>query len=173
MIEVVSTLTYWHIYIYIYINTRCIHVVHHKNHLKLPQSRNFNIQETEWPVKAMIQSYIEHKKINISSIVVYLSPSNVQLLHSFQIVRISHKEIAFHNTAISISMSTELPLPTCQHINYLWGITHCTPKRQNTRDQKTLAILQYKSRWSSDYPHSYTCNTTPLQLYSFILSYPS
>ena len=102
-----------------YINTTCIHVVHHKNHLKLLQSRNFNIQETEWPVKAMIQSYIEHKKINISSIVVYLSPSNVQLLHSFQIVRISHKEIAFHNTAISISMSTELPLPTCQHINYL------------------------------------------------------
>lgn len=137
MIEVVSTLTVTQTH------TRCIHAVHHKNHLKLQQSRNFNIQETEWPVKAMIQSYIEHKKFNINSIVVYLSPSNVRLLRSFQIVSIKHKGIAFHNTAISISMSTKLPLPMCQHINYLLRHNSLHPKatkHERPKNYSNIAI---------------------------------
>lgn len=134
MIEVVSTLTYTHTH------TRCIHAVHHKNHLKLQQSRTFNIQETGWPVKAMIQSYIEHKKFNINSILVYLSP-NVRLLHSFQIVSIRHKGITFHNTAISISMSTKLPLPTCQHINYLLRHNSLHPKETKHERPKTSSNI--------------------------------
>ena len=119
-----------------------------KDQVNLEQSRKPRKLEKEWLVRAAIQSYKVHKKINFSSTNRRSRPLNIREFRSLLKIHMMHKGIAFQMLPFWCLANCPFQLPS--RSTTLLGITHLNPNKQSTKDHSSPTIPQCNKRWPTD-----------------------